>query len=298
MTVTCVKHIVLHFGLAVLLVLMAGCPDEPILSSNVELLSDLVYGMAYVGNGDELEFMELKLDVLRPTDLNGVPKPAVLMIHGGSFSGGSRTDEDLVHYADGMASRGWVCFLTDYRLVEDDPPAPDDWSVLDLGVAVHAAAVDAKTALRYIRANSDTFEIDLDRVAIMGDSAGAITALAAGLSDEEDFATDGPGYPTPAENNPGPNIKPRAIIDFWGSADLFLSEFSADDPPIMIVHGSTDLTVGLGLQPALMIVAQCEEFNIPYQFHPILGEGHGPWDAEVDGMSLVELSEIFLQDHV
>ena len=292
------KDIVLRLGVAALLVLMVGCDKKPRLSSNVELLPDLVYGLGYVGSGGDRQFKDLKLDVLRPTDLAGVLKPAVLVIHGGSFTGGTKTDEDLVQYADGLATRGYVCFLSDYRLTGDDPPAPGVWSIVELGSAVHAAAVDAKTALRYIRANSSTFEIDLDRITIMGDSAGAIAALAAGLSDEEGFATDGTGYPAPPENNPGIDAKPRAIINFWGSADLFLSEFSADDPAIMVVHGSNDLTVGLGLEPALVIVSLCEDFDIPYRFYPLWGEGHGPWDAEVNGMNLVELSETFLEDYV
>ncbi len=292
------RHMALHLGLAVVVLALAGCPRGPQLSANVEMVSDVVYALGYVGTGDQHQLKELLLDILAPNDLPGVLKPAVLVIHGGSFDGGTKTDEDLVQYADGLATRGYVCFLSDYRLTQDNPPAPGDWAVLNLGAAIHAATVDAKAAMRYIRANSAQFEIDPDRISIMGDSAGAIAAIAAGISDPEDFASDGPGYDVPAENNPGLDARPRVIIDFWGSATFVLDEFDKDDPPILVAHGTSDFTVGVTILDAYIIENKCKEFDIPYRFYPLWGEGHGAWDADVDGMNLVELSEEFLRDYV
>jgi len=229
------------------------------------------------------------------------------MIHGGSFESGDKQDERLVRRADALALGGYVCFLINYRLKGDNPPAPDDWSpdadsplfeALELRAAMHAAFVDAKTAMRYIRANATALRVDPNRIAIWGESAGAFAALAAGLTGDNLFSSDGPGFGVPEENHPGVSTRPAAIIDFWGSAAPVINAFDSSDPPIMIVHGSLDFTVGLSLGPAIEIRDRCEENNIPYAYYPLGGEGHGAWDATVDGKDLITLSAEFLETHV
>ncbi len=276
---------------------MAGC--GPTLSPNVALTADLVYGHGYVSAGDgEYTLRPLYFDLLAPTDHPEPDKPALLMVHGGSFEEGSKDDEDLVMVADKIAATGYVCFLIDYRLAGDDPPAPDWLSKITLPSpdAMHAAFVDTKAALRYIRANADSYGIDPDRIALWGESAGAIAVLAAGLSDDDRFVTDGPEFPIPGQNYPDTPMDTTCIVDCWGTADFFLEEFDAGDPPIMIFHGSNDFTVGLSLAPAINIRDKCEEFGIPHRYYPLWGEGHGAWEAEYDGKSLAELSLDFLAD--
>lgn len=126
---------------------------------------------------------------------------------------GSRTDDGLLLVADRLASQGYVCFLTDYRLLGDGPPPAENSPKSDFPSpsAVRAAIVDAKTALRHVRANSALYEIDPDRIVLFGESAGAVAALAAGLSEPEEYADDGPDFPAPPENNPGVNPVPQAI---------------------------------------------------------------------------------------
>ena len=132
----------------------------------------------------------------------------------------------------------------------------------------------------------------------MGESAGAFAALAAGITNPGDFADDGPGFPAPPENNPGVSPLPVAIIDFWGSADLIRDEFDAGDPPIMIAHGTNDLTLGTFFTSALTIVAACNEHGIPCRFFPLIGQDHGAWDAKFDGKGLVEHTMEFLADYM
>lgn len=274
---------------------LAGCGSD--LSSNVERTADVVYGYGYVSAGEgEYRLKPLRLDVLAPNDHPEPDKPALLMVHGGSFEEGTKTDEELVAVADAIATTGYVCFLIDYRLARHKPPAPD-WLqkfTIPSTDAMHAAFVDTKAALRYIRANAGEYGIDPDRIALWGESAGAIAALAAGLSGDDRFVTDGAGFPIPDENYPQTSMDATCIIDCWGTADFFLEEFDAGDPPIMVFHGSNDFTAGISLGPAINIRDKCEEFDIPYRYYPLWGEGHGAWEAEYDGKSLEALCLEFL----
>jgi hypothetical protein len=278
----------------------------PNLSDGVGFESDLVYGKGYFRQRDgDFELQDLYLDVIFPEDAPG-NQPAVCMVHGGGFTGGSREDEELVALADRLASAGYVCFLIDYRLAGEPPPAPPPYDDLEIPLfgldelvpAAHAAFVDTKVALRHIRANADRYGIDPRRIAVFGESAGAFAALAAGVSDPEDFFNDGMGYPVPPENNLSVNPKPQAVIDFWGSASFVLDEFDPSDPPIMIVHGVLDTQPGTFYINALNIRDACVENNIPYTFYTLPFEGHGAWEATVNDKDLATLALEFLETHL
>jgi len=295
------------FCLLGLLACLCGCPGP--LSPGVIRTADLVYGQGNVSGGaapESYTVVDLKYDLveLEGTEEN---RPAVVMIHGGSFERGTKQDDRLLRQANALALAGYVCFLIDYRLKGDGPPAPDDWTPdtlgfifdsLDIRAAMHAAFVDAKTAMRYVRANARALRVDPDRIAIWGESAGAFAALAAGITGDELFGDDGPGFPPPAANNPGVGTRPRAIVNCWGSAAPVINAFDSGDPPVMIFHGSNDFVVGLSLAPAIEIRDACLANGIPVAYYPISGAGHGAWEGEFDGKALDVLTVEFLATHM
>lgn len=282
---------------------ICGCPP---LSPGVSRVQNIVYGKGNVAHDGGFREVDLHLDIIEQ-DGTEENRPAVLMIHGGAFESGSKENEDVVREADALALNGYVCFLMNYRLTDDNPPAPDNWEpdadsplfeALDLREAMHAAFVDAKTAMRYIRANAQSLRVDPDRIAIWGESAGAFSALAAGLTGDNLFSSDGPNFPVPEANNPGVSARPAAIIDLWGSAAPVINAFDSSDPPVMIFHGSLDFTVGFSLGPAIDIRDACEEKGIPFAYYPIPGGEHRAWDAEVEGKDLPTLTVEFLDTHL
>ena len=300
-------RLLLLSALFLITALLRGCPEA--LSPGVVRTADLVYGQGNVSRASapgtytmvDLKFDRIELD---NADRN---RPAVLMIHGGSFEKGRKEDDNLVHQADALALAGYVCFLIDYRLKADGPPAPADWvpdtskfvfDAMEIRAAVHAAFVDAKTAMRYIRANATELRVDPDRIALWGESAGAFAALAAGITDDTLFSSDGPDFPVPAVNNPGVSTRPQAIIDCWGSAAPVVKSFDPTDPPIMIFHGANDFTVGLSLAPALEIRDACNANNIPVAYYPIPDAGHGAWEGIFEGKDLATLTIEFLTEHL
>lgn len=283
------------FALCVISTFLTGCPK---LEPNVSLTRGMVYGHGYTYNEQDAAYVvkELYFDLMEPTDSPLEKRPALVMVHGGSFTGGSREDEDLFALANKLASAGYVCFLIDYRLMADQPPAPSPYDATELEATVHAATVDVKAAIRHVRANAADYAVSPDRIAIVGDSAGAITAMAAGISDQGQYSSDGEAFPVPDSNAPGVDESVVAIVDLWGTADRFLDDFDPADPPMMIVHGAQDFTVGISLLPAQNIVEQCETHGIPYRYYPVFDAGHGVWDITVDDKDLAWLIFDFLQE--
>jgi len=291
----------LLFVIALPLVL-SGCPP---LSPNVALTKNLVYGSGRVMDGSGMPVLrDLRFDLIEPRDGSPRNRPAAVLIHGGSFVSGSKENPELVQYADGLARAGYVCFLINYRLLGEPPPAPPSFELdetamgepvpEELEAAIHAAFVDAKTALRHVRANAGRYGVDPDRIAVMGASAGAFAAVAAGVTEPEAFASDGPGFPVPPENNPETDPAPNAVIDFWGNGDIVLDDFSRGDPPMLIVHGVIDRQFGTPFDGARRMRNACLVNGIRHWFVSLPAEGHGAWDARPGGQSLAALSIDFL----
>ena len=60
----------------------------------------------------------LKLDVYYPdTELGN--RPVFMFIHGGGFTGGTKTKPEIIEMAKYYASRGWVFASVDYRTTEE-----------------------------------------------------------------------------------------------------------------------------------------------------------------------------------
>ncbi len=111
---------------------------------------DSHYSVPYSTVGDR----ELLLDAFVPKT-EGV-HPAVLVIHGGSWKSGNRMQ--LRGYAMKLANMGFCCFCIDYRL------APEH--------KFPAQIEDCRTALKWVRANAQQYQVDSSRVGAIGYSAG------------------------------------------------------------------------------------------------------------------------------
>ena len=150
---------------------------DPIFNA-VTVTSNVTYGSA-VNLGSQT--ITLQLDVYQPTGDTVTSRPAIVWVHGGSFSCGSKTSAELVDEATTFAKEGYVNVSINYRL--ESPGCSGSFS--NCGVAIQEAAADAQTAVRYLRTNAATYGIDPNRIAIGGSSAGAITALNVGYASSE-----------------------------------------------------------------------------------------------------------------
>lgn len=109
---------------------------------------------------------KLLLDAFYPSARSKNKKTAILIIHGGGWRSGNRTQ----HYplAQRLAGLGYVCFTPEYRLSTE---------------ALFPAAVhDLKAALRWIRARAGKYNIDPDKIVVLGFSAGGELAAFLGTT--------------------------------------------------------------------------------------------------------------------
>jgi acetyl esterase/lipase len=135
---------------------------------------DVVFGQ---GGG-----RDLKCNIYHPPQ-EGTKRPAVMLIHGGGWMSGDRSQ--LHGYGILLGRIGYVCVAPEYRLAgESKWPAQ-----------IH----DVKACLRWMRANAARLGIDPAKISVEGNSAGAHLALmAAGTPNEPEFEGDGgnAGVPT------------------------------------------------------------------------------------------------------
>lgn len=151
-------------------------------------------------------------------------------------------------------------------------------------------------------ANADAYDLDLDYLTVGGGSAGAITAIGCSVTEPEDyqFELSLEEDPTLASANLGVTYEVQTILDFWGSkvsADLvegiFGSQtFDASDPSLFIAHGTEDLSVLFSEALALETIFQ--DLGLDYALNALVGEGHGPWEASLQGQSLFALAFDFV----
>lgn len=214
---------------------------------------DVTYGVGFCLDAFGQPYKkELKLDVYRPLNNVSNKKTAVLLIHGGVFGvqGVDKQYYPLVRAAGTFAKRGMVCFSMGFRTGD---LLPDCFGMNKWVRAQRASYVDAKAAVRWIRAHAQTYGIDPYRIAAFGGSSGAASAMILAVTDPDDFATDYPGGQIPPENHPNEDPSVQACIEFWGTClekywgnppELHLfgfeDEFDSTDSPIMITHGTDD----------------------------------------------------------
>lgn len=179
----------------------------------------------------------------KPTD----KRPAIVFFFGGGWTGGTPTQfENHCRY---LASRGMVAMAADYRVKSRQNVQPI------------ACVADAKSAIRWVRANAAKLGIDPDRIAAGGGSAGGhLAAAVATLPGLDDPADDKSVSCVPAALvlfNPALVLAPVEGVDSKGfearaTAERFGCEPKEISPihhvkagiaPTIIFHGKADTTV-------------------------------------------------------
>ena len=125
----------------------------------IRTISEVVYSQI-IG---KREARQLRMTVLIPD--TGAAKPAVLFFPGGGWLGAAKDRFAENRWA--LAEAGFVVATAEYRTIPAGFPAQ---------------VVDGKTALRFLRAHAADFEIDTDRIGVMGNSAGGWLAEMVALS--------------------------------------------------------------------------------------------------------------------
>jgi acetyl esterase/lipase len=187
---------------------------------------------------------ELRLHVFSPP--RAAPDKrlaAIVFFFGGGWRQGLVTQ--FVPQARHLAARGMIAIVADYRVFTRHGTTPFE------------SVADAKSAIRWIRANAAALGLDPGRLAAGGGSAGGHIAVGAAVL---------PGLEEPGEDA-ATSSRPNALVLFnpvvdttpipqFGARAVEASPFhhlTAALPPTIILHGEADATV-----PYASVVRFCD----------------------------------------
>lgn len=148
----------------------------------------------------------LLIDAFLPKKINSKKAIAVIMIHGGGWRSGNRSQ----HYplAESLAHLGYICFTPEYRLSTE--------------ALFPAAVYDIKAAIRWVKANASIYKIDTSKIVIAGFSAGGELAAFIGTTGNMPLFEG-------CDCNPGAITNVAAVIDIDGTLSFTNSESGEGD---------------------------------------------------------------------
>jgi acetyl esterase/lipase len=256
------------------------------LAPAVDVRRDIVYGQA----GGEM----LHLNMYQSVGVAQGRRPAMVIIHGGSWSGGAKGELD--RFSRAMAGEGLVVADIDYRLAGPNRRFPTQVG-------------DVKCAIGWIKQNADAYHIDPARIVLVGRSAGGQLALLAAYT---------PGNPALQPSCPAGDTTVSAVIAYYAPVDQIWGythpakpdlingaatlrtylggtpdsipdayrlasphlQVTSQSPPTLIIHGGHDRLVGV--QHAYFLREALERTGIPNRLVVLPWADHG-FDFFFDG---------------
>jgi acetyl esterase/lipase len=245
--------------------LTAGCSGDDPASVPVDYLEPrfeiaesigIVYGTSFAPDGSEVDLL---LDLYEPVgeEVEASP-PAFVLVHGGGFRGGTRSNDNLVRIARDLAARGYLTISIDYRLLRDTGPAeiPDRYAGLAaLPWFIAAPVEDTWKSVEWLYDNTLA---DRERTFILGSSAGGVDAMTIA------YSPDDLGVAEP--------LRFAGVVGLWGFL-LTPDHLGPGDAPVFIVHGQEDRTVDWELSK--LVADRAEAAGVAYEFYAPEEAGHG-----------------------
>lgn len=244
---------------------------------------------------------ESKLDVYSRRGAT-TPQPTVVYFHGGFWAAGAK-EGSLMSLIPWM-EMGWNVVNVEYRLARV-APAP-------------AAVEDGLCALRYLAAQARTYNIDVNRLVVTGESAGGhLTLTSAMIPESSGLARQCAGTtPVPrvaaavnwfgitdvGDVIEGPNAANLAVTWLGSLPDRMeiakrvspLMHVRAGLPPILTIHGDKDQLVPYA--HAVRLHDALTKAGTPNQLLTIPGGGHGGFTPE-ERMKIFATIREFLTKH-
>ena len=260
----------------------------------LSLITDITY--TNVSAWYDATRRDLKMDLICPKNRAGRKGlPAIVWLCGGAYRVVNKSVwlPELVYYA----RRGFVVAGVEYRTANE--------------VSYPSPLEDVKAAIRFLKAHAEEFCIDPERIAVMGESAGATLANLAGVLsgtreyDKGDYLEvtsavqavvdfyGGTEITWPADDILGfanDYVPPWTFTDFLGysagpekaKAASAIEHISPNTPPFMIFLGSED---PLGSDKMnLDFCKKLDAFGVKSEYYLIEGASHG--------------DDAFYQDHI
>ena len=256
----------------------------------IQEYKDLVY--------KTIDSTSLKLDIYRPKALKK-EAPLIIFIHGGAWEKGKKSNG--LHYLVSYAKKGYVTATIQYRLS---------------GVAKYPAQIlDVADAVQWLKQHAKEYNINVNKVAIAGGSAGAHLAMQYAYANSSN-TVDSNGIPT--------NV--QAVINIYGPSDLTteiakkekrvhrlfgktygeapemyksaspILYVNKNSPPTISFHGTLDELVPYGQSKKLH--ETLKSYGVPTYYHELKGWPHA-MDLSAKVFSYIQYhTDIFLEKHL
>lgn len=253
----------------------------------------------YVKDGHKAQVLDLYLP---PNPAK--PLPLIVWVHGGAWSAGSKSQCPAVQFV----AKGYAVASVEYRLSQ----------VATFPAQIH----DCKAAIRFLRANAKQYNLDPDRFAAWGSSAGGhLVALLGTSGDVKEIEGD-------LGEHKDVSSRVQAVVDWFGPTDLTqmgkgpridhdspnspesrllggvpaqmkekaaaanpITHVSKDDPPFLIAHGDKDDLVPPSQSKLLYEALQ--KAGVTATLNIIEGAGHGFRTPEA-----TKQAEAFFEKHL
>ncbi len=179
----------------------------------IDALNDVIYHQVVeVGS---VRCLKMSLLIPRTEAL----KPAILYFPGGGFT--SADYNKFIEMRMALAEAGFVVAAVEYRVIPDVFPAP---------------LLDAKAAVQFLRDHAHCYGIDINRIGVLGDSAGGWLAQMIGLTAHvADFEPD---------TAPTQRSDVQAVVTLYGISNL-LNIGEGFSEAVKNVHRSPAVTEAL-----------------------------------------------------
>jgi len=201
---------VMLFTLIQAATLIFGCGSSKYTSSIKQKWLDVPYA-----NGSSFQ----KLDIYLPKNYPG-PYPVIVSIHGGGFNSGDKAGFELTLALEGL-KRGYAVVSVNYRLSQE----------AKFPAQIH----DIKAAIRFLRANAGRYNLNPNKIALWGVSAGgnlaALAGTSPGVKELDDISL----------GNPSQSSEVQAVVDWYGSINYLTMDDQFKQSGIVgKVHNSPD----------------------------------------------------------
>jgi acetyl esterase/lipase len=185
---------------------------------------------------------------------------AMIVAPGGGFQALAFNSEGIM-VARWLAERGVTAFVLKYRVrfnpdsEKQDSANREDFEKRNKAheASAQIAAADGLQALRYVRANAAKYNINPDKVGLMGFSAGAMTTMRVVL-------------------NSSPEQRPNIAASIYGAKPADKAP-PKDAPPVFIAAAQDDPQVPV--HKSVEIFSAWNDAHVPTEMHLYQNGGHG-----------------------
>lgn len=143
----------------------------------------------------------LALDISYPTDdsPSQCGRPLMVIVHGGAWIAGDKSENNVSRIRTDFAKRGYTTASVNYRLGQFHSSTPQncniqifglEWNCLNMGDtsewyrAYYRGIQDVNSAIRYLVNHASSYQIDVNQIFIVGESAGGFIAMGVAFIDD------------------------------------------------------------------------------------------------------------------